>query len=67
MSLTCVEFYGTSDPLDLIGAVDLPAKNARAWARQIGRLLCKARGRDSLNAVLIDEYGNTIERLIIVK
>lgn len=67
MSLVCVEFYGSSDPLDLIAAVDVPKDMARSWARQIGKLLCKMRGRDSLNAVLIDEYGNTIERLIIVK
>lgn len=67
MSLTCVEYYGTGDPLDLIAAVDVPKDMARSWARQIGRLLCKARGRDSLNVVLIDEYGNTIERMIIVK
>ena len=67
MRLTCVEYYGTGDPLDLIAAVDVPKDMARSWARQIGRLLCKMRGRDSLNAVLIDEYGNTIERMIIVK
>lgn len=67
MSLTCVEYYGTVDPLDLIAAVDVPKDMARSWARQIGRLLCKMRGRDSLNAVLIDENGNTIERMIVIK
>ena len=65
--LVCAEFYGTGDPLDLIAAVDLPAENAWAWARQIGRLICKARGRDSLNALLLDERGETIERMIVVK
>jgi len=65
--LVCVEFYGAVDPLDLIAAVDAPKDSARIWARQIGRMLCKMRGRDSLNVVLLDEYGNTIERMIVVK
>ena len=65
--LICVEFYGSVDPLELLGAVDVPAEKARGHAIQIGRYLCKIRGRDAVNAVLLDERGETLGRMMVTK
>ena len=66
-ALVCAEYYGDSAFADLLGAVDVPADEARRHAIKIGRLICRVHGREYVNAALVDQYGNTIEKLIVVK
>lgn len=65
--LYTAEFYGTADPEELLAAVDVPAARSNECADAIGRLLCRIRRRDSVNALLIDERGNAVERLIVFR
>ena len=65
--LVCIEFYGSVDPRVLLGAVDVPAENARSHAIRIGRYLCKIRARDAVNAVLLDARGETLGRMMVTK
>ena len=65
--LVCVEFYGRGDFQELLGAVDAPADMAKSWAIQMGRLICKMRGRDSVNAAFVNVNGDTYEKMIILR
>lgn len=65
--LTCIEFYGSVDPRELLAAVDVPADKARGHAIKIGRYLCQIRARDAVNAVLLDERGETLGRMMVTK
>lgn len=65
--LVCVEFYGGCDFQELMGAVDAPADMAKSWAIRMGRLICKMRGRDSVNAAFVNVNGDTYEKMIILR
>lgn len=65
--IVTVEFYSTLDPEKLLGAVDLPRKRMLEGAEQVGRAICRATAADSVNAILIDENGNAVERMLISK
>ena len=59
--LFTAEFYGTTEPDELIGAVDVPAGRADEYIRQIGRILCKIRKRNSLRVVILNAQGEAVE------
>lgn len=65
--IVTVEFYSAIDPERLLGAVDLPRKRAEDGATAVGRAICKAVNADSLNAIMIAESGDVIERMLICK
>ena len=50
---------------DLMGAGE--GRPPEMDADAIGRLLCRIRRRNSVNALLIDERGNAVERLIVFR
>lgn len=62
-----VEYYSTLDPDRLLGAVDVPRKRMLDGAEQVGRAICRAVAADSVNAILIDENGNAVERMLICR
>lgn len=65
--LFCVEYYGTVDPQELIAAVDVPAGRAQEYAVKIGKMLCTIRKRNSVNAVIINGKGETVERMMVYR
>lgn len=63
--LMCVEFYAVLEPDRLLGAVDVPRKTGQDAARALGKAICRIRGMDAVNALLLDRDGNPVERMII--
>lgn len=61
------EYYSSREPDKLLAAADLPKKRAQDAAELVGKALCRAVGADSVNAILIDENGNAMERLLICR
>jgi len=60
MSKVCLEFYERAGDADsLIGAVDVPAKNAEESAGKVARLLCRILRINEMDIFLIDEDGKS--------
>lgn len=67
LRLYTVEFYGETDPEELLGVADVPAARAVECARKMGELLCRIRKRNAVNAVLLSERGDLLERMIVYR
>lgn len=63
--LFCAEFYAATEPDRLLGAVDVPRKHWEKAAQALGKMICRVRGMDSVNALILDGYGSPVERLLI--
>lgn len=63
--LFCAEFYAVQEPDRLLGAVDVPRKNWEKASQALGKMICRVRGMDSVNALILDGYGNPVERMLI--
>ena len=59
------EFY--SDPLlvNLVGAVDVPAKRMIEAAQTIGKTICRVIHADALEASLINWNGERIDHILV--
>ena len=63
--MNTVEIYAETDPRQLLAACYVPKATSWRAAQALGRALCAIWRMDAVNAVILDEYGNTVERLII--
>ena len=59
------EFY--SDPLlvNLVGAVDVPAKRMIEAAQTIGKTICRVIHADTLETSFVNAYGERIDQILV--
>jgi len=62
-----VEYYFGPMGVRLAGAVNVPARSMREHARKVGKLICQIHHENEMEAVLIDENGDEIERLTVYR
>lgn len=62
-----VEYYGDPLGIKLIGAVNVPRKRMNEDAMRVGKLLCKVHGKNELEAILIDQEGDEVERMMVYR
>ena len=67
MEQVTVEYYGDALGIRLIGAVNVPRKRMNEDAVGIGKLLCKVQGMNSMDAVMVDESGDEIDRIVVYR
>lgn len=65
--MVTVEYYFGPMGMRLAGAVNVPAKGAREHARKVGKLICQIHHVNDMEAVLIDEDGDELERLTVYR
>lgn len=62
-----VEYYGDPLGIRLIGAVEVHRKRMNEDAIRVGKLLCKVHGKNELEAVMVDEDGEEIDRITVFR
>ena len=62
-----VEYYGGPLSINLVGAVKVPAGRANENAKAVGKLLCKVNHTNELQAILIDQEGDEVERMMVYR
>lgn len=62
-----VEFYGDPLGIKLVGAVNVNKARMNEHAERLGKLICKLRGVNQLEAVIVDEDGEEIDRITVFR
>lgn len=62
-----VEFYGDPLGIKLVGAVEVSRARMNEHAERLGKLICKLRGVNQLEAVMVDEDGEEIDRVTVFR
>lgn len=65
--LVTIEFYAGSTTDTLLAAADVFDTFAQSNAMEIGKLLCRLRGLDSLTAQILNRDGGKVETMIVYK
>ena len=62
-----VEYYGDPLGIKLIGAVNVNRARMNEHAQKLGKLICKLRGINSVEAVMVGTEGDEIDRVTIFR
>lgn len=66
-STATVEFYADPLHIRMLAAVVVPKARMQEQARAYGKLICKLNHLNSVDAELIDEDGETVDKIVVYR